>query len=152
MCVCVCVCVCVYTHIYIYADAVQLDAKENHFPLLELSWIDLYTCSKFKMLVVQPWQDLDMKWKTPAGLVKASDPGLSGRFQVPVLVKGIEKSCWRSWFSDVLSMTTTSAGRVSLFFSRTPEASYNTCNTNSKSQVSQYHPHHWRHGHIVRGQ
>ena len=37
VCVCVCVCVCVYTHIYIYADAVQLDAKENHFPLLELS-------------------------------------------------------------------------------------------------------------------
>ena len=61
---------------------------------------------------------------------------------VPVLVKGIEKSCWRSWFSDALSMTTTSAGRVSLFFSRTPEASYNTCNVKSKSQVSQYCPQH----------
>ena len=39
-------------------------------------------------------------------------------------------------------MTTTSAGRVSLFFSRTPEASYNTCNVKSKSQASQYCPHH----------
>ena len=72
---------------------------------------------------------------------------------VPVLVKGIEKSCWRSWFSDALSMTTTSAARVSLFFSRTPEASYNTCNIKSKSQVSQYCPHHSvarQHWHCLR--
>lgn len=66
--------------------------------------------------------------------------GVCGVGQVPVLVKGIEKSRWRSLFSDVLRTTTTSAGRVSLFFSRTPEASYNTWNTNGKLPVSQYCP------------
>lgn len=51
----------------------------------------------------------------------------SGKRIVPVFVKGLENSCCRSLFSDVLSTTTMSAGRVSLFFSRNPFPLYITC-------------------------
>lgn len=46
---------------------------------------------------------------------------------VPVLVRGLENSCCRSLFSEVLRTTTMSAGRVSLFFSRKPFTLYITC-------------------------
>lgn len=125
------VCVYVYICIYIRCCAIKLQKKQS-LPFLDLSQIDLYPCLK-----LQPWQCWDTKWKTPAGLAEASVAGLSGWFQVPVLVKGIEKSRWRSLFSDVLRTTTTSAGRVSLFFSRNPEASYDTCKMKTKLQVRQ---------------
>lgn len=46
---------------------------------------------------------------------------------VPVLVRGLEKSCCKSLFSVVLRTTTMSAGRVSRFFSRNPFTLYMTC-------------------------
>ena len=52
------------------------------------------------------------------------------RFRVqvpPILVSGLEKSCCRSLFSEVLSTTTMSAGSVSRFFSRNPCTLYRTC-------------------------
>lgn len=62
-----CVCVCT-THIA-YTDAVQLTCKRNnHFPLLELSQIDLFPCLKFKMLALQPRQYYTRMGKPQQGL------------------------------------------------------------------------------------
>jgi hypothetical protein len=88
------------------------------------------------MLVVQWRQCLETDWEILPGIITTMISGNVRGSQLPVLVKGMEKSCWRSRFLDVLRTTTTSAGRVSLFFSRTPEASYNTYNTDIKWEVS----------------
>jgi len=56
-------------------------------------------------------------------------------YSEPVLVKGLENSCCRSLFSDVLRTTTMSAGRVSLFFSKKPSTLYMTCRAGHKTQA-----------------
>lgn len=58
----------------------------------------------------------------------------------PVLVSGLENSCCRSLFSEVLSTTTMSAGRVSRFFSRNPSTLYMTW---KKTRVGLNERHEW---------
>lgn len=58
---------------------------------------------------------------------------------VPVFVKGLENSCCKSLFSDVLRTTTMSAGRVSLFFSRNPFTLYITCRTQQTDSTKWSH-------------
>lgn len=53
----------------------------------------------------------------------------------PVLVSGLENSCCRSLFSEVLRTTTMSAGRVSRFFSRNPFTLYMTLGKKKDSRT-----------------